>query len=101
MEKNNITRILRAHECPSDRGCAVTDIYGDGSCLIVFSAPYYFPASRDDFGSRNQGGYLLISNPNREGNPELELTHVVTGRGKCNDSSSTSGIKRFILEEKI
>lgn len=95
MKKNDIERILRAHECPSDQGCAVTDTFGDGCCLTVFSAPDYYPSGYDEYGdwddgSRNQGGYLLISH--NDSLKKLELTHVVTGIGLCNTSSASDGM---------
>lgn len=91
MTNNKITRILRAHECPADKGCAVTDLFGDGKCLTVFSAPNYYPPSINDPGSRNQGGYLMVSNI--EGESDLVLTHIVTGNGICNNSPTSGGIQ--------
>ena len=98
MLRNKIRRILRAHECPIDEGCAVTDTFGNGLCLTVFSAPNYYPPTfKDgtfDQGSRNQGGYLTISNRGNEF--ELDLTHVVTGTGAC--SQKNSNMKIEVLE---
>lgn len=101
MQNNNIDRILRAHECPPDKGCAVTDTFGDGCCLTVFSAPYYYAEGYDangewDSGSKNQGGYLLISH--NDSPKKLELTHVVTGKGECNQSSASDGMLTHELD---
>ena len=91
LENNNLKYVLRAHECPEDLGCAVVDTFGNGSCLTVFSAPNYYPpmstATHTYPGSRNQGGYLLVSNKEHE--EELTLSHVVTGEGACISSTTT------------
>lgn len=51
LKNSGIKRVLRAHEV---KECAITDEFGDGTLLTIFSAPDYCKQCQ------NTGGYLLM-----------------------------------------